>query len=168
MSLREMLEECGAIQYGHFVLASGKESSYYVNVKKAVTRPWILKEIARQMAPRVVGKIAGVELGAVPIAVAVSLETGREYVIIRKEAKSYGTGRRIEGDIAQGEEFTIVEDVVTTGGSVVKAIGALREAGARVAKVVAVVDRQEGGREAIEAEGVEFEALITAEELLGK
>ncbi|OGS50380.1 MAG: orotate phosphoribosyltransferase [Euryarchaeota archaeon RBG_16_68_12] len=163
-----MLKSCGALRFGDFTLTSGKTSPYYVDIKKAVTRPEVLREIARGMAPHAAAadRIAGVELGAVPIAAAVALETGKPYIMVRKERKEHGTGGDFEGDLAEGDRLLFVEDVVTTGGTLVKAIERIRGHGAVVADVVAVVDREEGGREALASIQVRLSALLTAAELL--
>ncbi len=163
-----MLTSCGALQFGDFTLASGRKSRYYVDIKKAVTRPEILREIARGMAPHAstAARIAGVELGAVPIAAAVALETGKPYIMVRKERKEHGTGKDFEGDLASGDILLFVEDVVTTGGTLVKAIERVRGHGAVVTDVVAVVDREEGGRDALAAIGVALHALLPAAKLV--
>lgn len=169
MNIEDLLLESGAVLFGDFTLTSGKKSNYYINIKKATTNPVILREIARAMSKNVKNeKIAGIELGSVPLAVALSLETGRPFVIVRKESKTHGTKEMIEGDLTGGEEVIVVEDVVTTGGSVVRAVNILRENGAVVKKVLAVVDREEGGRENIEREGIEFVPLLKVTSLLSK
>ncbi len=169
MDIEDLLINSGAVLFGDFTLTSGKKSNYYINIKKATTNPLILKKIAAEMAGNVKNeKIAGIELGSVPLAVALSLETGRPYVIVRKESKSHGTKEMIEGDLIKGEEVLVVEDVVTTGGSVIRAVNILRENGAMVKKVIAVVDREEGGRENIEKEGVKFIPLLKVSSLLSK
>ncbi|HLB68627.1 MAG TPA: orotate phosphoribosyltransferase [Thermoplasmata archaeon] len=166
--LVDMLRACGALAFGDFTLASGKRSPYYVDIKKAITRPDVLRAIAKAMAPHAVNadRIAGVELGAVPIAAAVSMETGRPYVIVRKERKEHGTSKDFEGELIAGERVVFVEDVVTTGGTLAKAIERLRANGVTVSEAIAVVDREEGGREALAAIGVKLSALLTAAELL--
>jgi len=166
--LVDMLRACGALAFGDFTLASGKRSPYYVDIKKAITRPDVLRAIAKAMAPQAVNadRIAGVELGAVPIAAAVSMETGRPYVIVRKERKEHGTSKDFEGELIAGERVVFVEDVVTTGGTLAKAIERLRANGVTVSEAIAVVDREEGGREALAAIGVKLSALLTAAELL--
>ncbi len=165
--LQDMLEECGAIKYGEFTLTSGKKSSYYVDIKLASTDPDILKKIASEMAPLVEGeRIAGMELGAVPLASAVSLETGLPFLMIRKKSKGHGTKGRIEGKLEEGETVTVVEDVTTTGGSAVETVEVLRDAGAKVNKVLVVVDRKEGSEEKLEDVDVELLPLITADELV--
>ena len=165
--LKEMLEDCGAIKYGEFTLTSGKKSSYYVDIKLASTRPDILKKVAQKMAKYIEGeKIAGMELGAVPIAAAVSLETGSPYIMVRKKEKGHGTGTRLEGVLEEGEEVVIVEDVTTTGGSSVETVEVLRKAGAEVKKVIVVVDRQEGAEENLKEVDVELISLVKADELV--
>jgi orotate phosphoribosyltransferase len=121
MLIKAFFDE-GAILFGSFVLASGKESDYYINVKKLTTNPKALKLIAELMAERIeVGgiefdRVAGPELGAVPIATALALETGKPLVIVRKKPKGHGTGSQIEGEVKPGERVLLVEDVTTTGG----------------------------------------------------
>ncbi len=167
--LKNMLEDCGAIKYGEFTLTSGKKSSYYVDIKLASTDPAVLKEIATEMAPLVEGeKIAGMELGAVPLAAALSLETDLPFLMVRKKSKGHGTGGRIEGKLEEGETVTVVEDVTTTGGSSVETVEVLREAGAKVNKVLVVVDRKEGAEEKLKELDVELVPLITADELVDK
>lgn len=167
--LKKKLEECGAVKYGEFTLTSGKKSNYYVDIKLASTNPDVLKTIAERMAAHVDGdKIAGMELGAVPLATAVSLETGLPFLMIRKEKKGHGTGSRIEGELEKGEKVVVVEDVTTTGGSSVETVNVLREAGAIVEKVLVVVDREEGAEEALKEIDVELIPLVSAEELVDK
>jgi len=157
------LKACGAVRFGTFTLASGRTSDYYVDIKQA-TRPDLLWEIARRMAPHVKGydRVAGVELGAVPIAAAVSLETGVPFLIVRKEPKGHGTKRIYEGELHAGDRVVFVEDVVTTGGTLRMAIERLRAEGAVVDRAVAVVDREEGGGDALAAANVEFIPLLRA------
>lgn len=165
--LRQMLKDMNVVQTGDFVLASGKKSSYFVNIKRASTDPRTLREIARAMAPYIGGaKIAGMALGAVPLAVAVSLETGRPYVMVRKEAKDHGTKDRIEGDVSEGDEFVIVEDVATTGGSTLRVVSALRDRGATVSRAVVVVDRDEGAVGMLSENGIELISIFKAKDLI--
>ncbi len=167
MKLKYMLEECGAVRYGDFTLTSGKKSKYYVDIKMASTRPEILKVIAEEMANYVdEDKIAGMELGAVPLATALALETDKPFLMIRKKTKSHGTSSRIEGDIKEGDTVVVVEDVVTTGGSSVETVQVLRKAGALVDKVIVVVDREEGAEKNLAAEDVELISLVDASDLL--
>jgi orotate phosphoribosyltransferase len=128
--LIQQLKECGAIKFGRFVLTSGAISDYYIDIKKASTQPKTLQLIAEEMSQYTKGYdlLAGMELGAVPLVVALALETGIPYVIIRKEKREHGTGKQIEGGDVKGKNVLIVEDVTTSGGSVVKSIQILREA----------------------------------------
>lgn len=164
--LKQLLKDMKVVQTGEFILASGKKSNYFVNIKRASTNPQVLREIGKAMAPYVgEAKIAGMALGAVPLAVAVALETNRPFVMVRKEPKDHGTKDLIEGEVLPGEKFVIVEDVATTGGSTMRVVSALREKGANVAKAVVVVDRQEGAREMLMEHGIELISLFTAKDL---
>lgn len=173
-SLADALKECGAIKFGDFTLASGKKSRYYVDIKKASTNPELLKLIARRISeimelhsikPDIIG---GVALGGVPIAVSVSLETGLPLLMIRKEQKDYGTKGQIVGDILPGRQVLLVEDVTTTGGSVIKAIHALRDEGLIIHRVITVVDREEGASGTLASADVELIPLVRMSELLKK
>ena len=167
--LKEKLIECGAIQFGDFTLTSGKKSKYYVDIKKASTKHEILELMGDMLAQHVKGEIlAGVELGAVPLVAITAVKAKRDYLIIRKERKEHGTSKLIEGDFQRGMTVDIIEDVVTTGGSVLRAVKILRENGLKVKRVICVVDREEGGRENLEKEGVELISLLTAGDLLTK
>lgn len=168
MALGDMLKACGAVKFGKFILTSGKESSFYVDIKKASTNPKILKEISKEIAKYTFGysKIAGMELGAVPIAVGASLETNLPYVIVRKERREHGTGKQIEGDLQAGEKVLIVEDVATTGSSSLKTVEYLRAAGAVVDKVIVVVDREEGAKDALKAIGIELIPLVRISQIM--
>jgi orotate phosphoribosyltransferase len=164
--LKQLLKDMKVVQTGEFILASGKKSNYFVNIKRASTNPQVLREIGKAMAPYVgEAKIAGMALGAVPLAVAVALETNRPFVMVRKEPKDHGTKDLIEGEVLPGEKFIIVEDVATTGGSTMRVVSALREKGANVSKAVVVVDRQEGAREMLMEHGIELISLFTAKDL---
>ena len=160
--LAEGLLAVGAVEFGEFTLASGKKSDVYVNIKRAITRPDLLALCAKAMSlhARDVDRIAGVELGAVPLAVATALETGLPYVMVRKQPKGHGKEGWFEGD-----RVLLVEDVTTTAGSSVKGIMALREGGAWVDTVVVVVDRCEGATEALRAAGATLIPILTLDEL---
>jgi orotate phosphoribosyltransferase len=148
---------------GDFILSSGRRSRYYLDKYLFETRPELLRGIARELAslmPPGVDRIAGPELGAVALAAAVSLETGIPFVIARREAKDYGTSKPIEGTFEAGERVVVVEDVITTGAQAIKAAERLRAAGAEVVGILGVIDREEGGRAAINAAGFEFTPLF--------
>lgn len=167
MELMDMLTDCGAIKFGKFILTSGKESSYYIDIKMASTRPRILRRIAEEMARHVDGtRVAGMELGAVPIATAVALQVDLPFCILRKKPREHGTGSQIEGEVKPGETVTVVEDVATTGGSIVLSVKLLRAASAVVKRAIVVVDREEGAAEALRAENVELVALVRRKQLM--
>lgn len=166
MEVARLLKERGALLFGEFTLTSGKKGNYYVNIKKAYTDPAVLETIGESVAKHVSGdRLAGVALGAIPILVAVSLRTGKPFSMIRKEDRQHGTAARIEGDVAPGEVVDIIEDVTTTGGSVLSAVRTIRDLGGRVERVIVVVDRGEGASEALRNEGVELLCVIGPEEL---
>jgi orotate phosphoribosyltransferase len=157
---------------GDFVLRSGKRSRYYLDKYRFETRPDILAalgerlgERVREVAPAAV-RIAGPELGAIALAAAASLASGLPFVLVRKEAKSYGTGNRLEGAFAPGEEVCLVEDVVTSGGAAADAIDALREAGLECRAALCVVDREEGGADALARNAVRLHPLFRAQDIL--
>jgi orotate phosphoribosyltransferase len=166
--LIQQLKECGAIQFGRFVLTSGAVSNYYIDIKKASTEPKTLKIIAKAMNEYVVGYdlLAGMEIGAVPLVVALSLETKLPYVIIRKEKRKHGTGKQIEGGEVKGKRVLIIEDVTTSGGSVVNTVKILRDNKAQVDKVLVVVDRESGAKTKLEAMDVVFQPLVSVHEIL--
>ena len=155
------------MQFGEFRLTSGRRSKFYVNLKLAATQPSILNQITTDMAllvPDGAEVIAGMELGAVPLAVALSLKTGLPYVMIRKGERLHGTGNRIEGELRGN--VIVVEDVATTGGSLVDAISVIRREGGVVEKAIVVVDREEGADEALRAVDVELLPLLRIGSLL--
>lgn len=159
--------DCGALRFGDFTLTSGKKSKYYVDIKKACSIPEILKNIISGFKEKGIecDKIAGMELGAVALIVAYSLETGLPFLIIRKGGREHGTKRKIEGEIQPGENILLLEDVVTSGGSVIQAIDIIEEAGGKVVAVLSVVDREEGGTDKIQ-ERARFLPLVRARKLL--
>ncbi|GAB7018220.1 orotate phosphoribosyltransferase [Halostagnicola bangensis] len=166
--LIEALSAADAVRFGEFELSHGGTSEYYVDKYLFETDPDCLEAIAEAFADRLLegDKLGGVALGGVPLAAATSVAGGVPYVIARKQRKEYGTANLVEGRLEEGEEVVVVEDIVTTGTSLVDAVEALRDAGATVERALVVVDREEGGRENVEEAGVEMESLVTASELL--
>jgi orotate phosphoribosyltransferase len=159
---------------GDFVLRSGRRSRYYLDKYRFETRPDLLGPLGELIAQAVrefepeASRLAGPELGAVALATAASLSSGLPFLIVRKEAKEYGTANRLEGVAEGGELVCLVEDVVTSGGAAVEAIEALREAGLRVRTAVCVVDREEGGADELARAGVRLRPLFRASELLSE
>lgn len=168
--LIKLLKKCGAIQFGRFVLTSGAVSDYYIDIKKASTEPKILKKISKAMAEYTKGYdlIAGMELGAVPLVVALSIETNIPYVIIRKEKKEHGTSKHIEGGEVKDKKILLIEDVTTSGKSVIKSIKILRENKAKIDEVLAVVDRESGAEEKLQSADVSFIPLLSISDILKK
>lgn len=162
---------------GHFILASGRESQFYIDARLTTMSPEGLSVIGRlgleilQQSGWGVDAVGGLTLGADPISYAISRESANtdrplRAFTVRKEAKTHGTGKVIEGPFRTSDRVAIIEDVITTGGSALRAIEAVRAAGGIVSGVLAVVDRQEGGRESLESAGIAVIALTTASEIM--
>ena len=175
MTDQELLQALREHTYleGDFVLRSGRRSSYYLDKYRFETRPDLLEAIGRRIAERVAevepkaDRLAGPELGAVALAAAASLASRLPFVIVRKESKEYGTAQRLEGAFQGGEVVCLVEDIVTTGGAAVLAVHALREAGLECRAAVCVVDREEGGADALARAGVRLWPLYRVEDIRG-
>jgi orotate phosphoribosyltransferase len=157
---------------GDFLLRSGKRSRYYLDKYRFETRPELLRPLGERIAATVrehapdATRLAAPELGAVALAAAASLESGLPFLIVRKEAKEYGTGNRLEGPFEPGECVCLVEDVVTSGGALLESVDAVRAAGLVVHTAVCVVDREEGGADALARHAVRLRPLFRAGELV--
>jgi orotate phosphoribosyltransferase len=162
--LAQALKEAALLE-GEFTLRSGRKSRYYLDKYLFETQPTLLRALGKRFARYVhddIDRIAGAELGAIALAAVTSLETGKPFVIVRNAKKAgYGTGKLIEGKLEAGERVLLVEDVATSGGQAIEAAKALRDAGVTVDRLVVVIDRLEGAREAIESAGLRFESLFT-------
>jgi orotate phosphoribosyltransferase len=164
--ITELLIRFGAIEFGDFTLASGAKSKYYVDIKTAATNPELLGAIGDAIAATDdFDVVAGVAVGAVPIAVAVSLSSRKPYAIIRRNEKEHGKSGNIIGNV-EGKRVLLVEDVTTTGGSVIYGIQCLQDAGARVGQVITVVDREQGAEAMLRTMGIELAALVKASDIL--
>jgi orotate phosphoribosyltransferase len=153
---------------GQFTLRSGAISSFYWDKYRFESDPSILAAVTEAMLPilpETYDKLAGLELGGIPLATSLSLQSGKRCLYVRKEAKSYGTSNLVEGGHQQGERVVVIEDVITSGGQVVMSVQQMREVGFVVEDVVCVIDRQQGGQAAIEGIGCRLRALFTLEEL---
>jgi len=168
--LIKLLKDCEAIKFGRFVLTSGAVSDYYIDIKKASTNPKILKKIAEMMSEYAKGYdlIAGMELGAVPLVTALSLQTNIPFVIIRKEKKEHGTVKQIEGYDVKEKRVLVVEDVTTSGNSVVKTINIIRQNHGIVDEVLVVVDRESGAEKKLLDLDVSFIPILSVSEILNK
>ena len=165
-----------SVKHGQFMLASGRTSDFYIDCRLTtmsaegqvlIGRLGLEAIRAQGWKPRSVG---GLTMGADPVAYAVAAASVPEPPIVdafsvRKESKTYGAGRRVEGNFSTGDSVVVVEDVITTGGSALKAIAAVREEGGSVLGILAVVDREEGGRTELEAQGYEVVVLTTSTRL---
>jgi orotate phosphoribosyltransferase len=158
-----------------FKLTSGQMSSFYIDCKKVSLDPEGAFLIGQQIFDRIqqlpVDGVGGMTLGADPIATAVSIVSLLKNkpipaFIVRKEPKGHGSEQQIEGDLKSGARLVVVEDVVTTGGSTLRTLEVLRKAGHTILKVIALIDRKEGGRERITGEGAGFESLFTIDDFV--
>ena len=163
--IADLLLKFKAIEFGDFTLASGMKSSFYVDVKSAVTHPELLAEIASEVTKNhEFDVIAGVAVGGVPLAVAVSLASRKPYAIIRAAAKSHGKKDVIIGSVA-GKKVLLIEDVTTSVGSALYGIDALRSAGAVADRVITVVDREQGAESSLVEHGIRLIPLVRISEI---
>ncbi len=161
-----------ALLEGDFLLRSGKRSSFYLDKYRFETRPDLLQALGERLAavaadvePDTI-RFAGPALGAVALAASASISSGLPFIIVRGESKEYGTANRIEGPFERQELVCLLEDVVTSGGALAESVAALREAGLVVRSAVCVVDREEGGADALARLGVRLHSLYRASDLL--
>ena len=169
-SLADHLLEAGCIQFGEFTLKSGLKSPIYLDLRRIITYPRLLADIAQAYLPILstlhFSRMAGLPYAAIPIATAISLAGQYPMIYPRKEAKSYGTKAEIEGDYHAGETVVVIDDLATTGGSKFEAIEKLTGAGLVVKDIVVLVDRQSGARESLEQAGYAMHAVLTIGQLL--
>lgn len=157
-----------ALLRGEFTLRSGRTSNYYLDKYLFSTQPDILHDLGLMFAERLgegVDRLAGAELGGIPLVCSASMASGIPCVFIRNQKKDYGTSKQLEGKLEPGDRVVILEDVATTGGQVLEAAAVIKEIGATVVRIIATIDREEGARENIEAAGFEFDALFTRADL---
>jgi orotate phosphoribosyltransferase len=153
---------------GEFNLRSGQISKEYFDKYLFESHPEILKEIAKQLVEKIphgTEVLAGLEMGGIPIAIALSMETGMPVVFVRKAAKEYGTCKLAEGTDIKGKRVCIIEDVVTTGGQILLSANELKELGAKLENVVCVIERDIEGRKKLQEASMELISLFTMEEL---
>ena len=153
---------------GDFTLRSGKKSKYYLDKYLFETQPDILKALGVELAKYVtsdVTLIAGAELGGVALAAATAMQTGKKWIIVRNSKKDYGTSKMVEGVLNKNDIVLLVEDIATTGGQVLEAAKIITETGAKIKKIVAVIDRKQGASENITSTGYKFESILTKEDL---
>ncbi len=170
MSKTELAKQIRAVSYltGEFKLRSGNISNFYWDKYRFESQPTLLTAIATEMArllPSECDGLAGLELGGIPLATALSLKTGLPCFYVRKEAKPYGTCNTVEGGAEPGSRLVVIEDVITTAGQVCASIADIRDAGYTVEYVVAVIDREAGGGAKIRELGCTFASVFTLTEL---
>jgi orotate phosphoribosyltransferase len=153
---------------GDFLLRSGRRSKYYLDKYRFETVPELLEALGGRLATKIAEvepnavRIAGPELGAVALAAVASIASGLPFLIVRGEAKSHGTGNRLEGAFAAGERVVLVEDVVTSGGAAADAVRAVRQAALECQTAICVIDREEGGVDSLARLGVRLHPLFRA------
>ena len=171
LELRHALKQHAYLE-GDFVLRSGRRSRYYLDKYRFETRPELLRALGERLTAEIkehepdAARIAGPELGAVALAAAASLESGLPFLIVRKDAKGYGTEKRLEGAFEPGERICLVEDVVTSGGAAILAVQAVRDAGLVCSTAICVVDREEGGADELARHAVRLRSLFKASDVL--
>ena len=157
-----------ALLRGEFTLRSGRKSSFYLDKYLFSTRPEILLDLGKMFAarlPKNADRLAGAELGGIPLVTAASLASGLPSVFIRNQKKDYGTAKQLEGRLHESDRVVIIEDVATTGGQVLEAAKVIESQRAHVIGVIATIDRLEGARENVESAGYAFDALFTVRDL---
>jgi orotate phosphoribosyltransferase len=170
-ALIEALREHAYLE-GDFVLRSGKRSQYYLDKYRFETDPDLLEALGARLAAKAAevepdaARLAGPELGAVALAAAASLSSRLPFLIVRGEAKGYGTANRIEGAYAAGERIVLIEDVVTSGGAAADAVRAVRQAGLECRTAICVIDREEGGVDTLARLGVRLHPLFFAAQVV--
>jgi orotate phosphoribosyltransferase len=156
-----------ALLNGEFTLRSGRKSSWYFDKYRFEGIPSIMRSVAHHMSrliPEGTDRLAGIELGGVPMCTALSLESDIPCMFIRKRAKEYGTAAQIEGVYEKGDRILLVEDVVTTGGQAIELLRQLRETGLDIIGAIAVLNRNEGANDAFAAENIPFWSLFSRED----
>jgi orotate phosphoribosyltransferase len=154
---------------GEFTLRSGRTSHYYLDKYLFSTQADVLEALGKMFAERLedtsINKLAGAELGGIPLVTTASLASGLPCIFIRNQKKDYGTAKQLEGKLEEGDQVALLEDVCTTGGQILEAAKVIEELGAKVVKIIGTIDREEGARENIEGAGYTFETLFSKADL---
>lgn len=164
------LYDIGAVKMGRFTLHSGKVSPIYLDLRLLVSYPQVLQQVAAAYTIRLKGLsfdiLAAYPYAALPIGTAIALHSGWPLIYPRKTAKRYGTGKQVEGAWQVGQTAVVIEDLITSGDSILQAIASLKAAGLQVKDAVVLIDRQQGGRETLQAQGYRLHAVLTITQLL--
>jgi len=170
--LSALLHRIGVVRFGDFTLKDGRHSPFYLDMRVLISHPAALARVARAMLQRAEGiaydRLAGLPYAGLPIAVAMSLIAERPMIYVRKEAKDYGTKKLIEGEYAAGERALMIDDVVTSGGAKLDAVAPFRDAGLRVEDVLVIVDRSDGGAQALADAGLRLHSVLDVRTLLAE
>lgn len=165
------LYEIGAVRLGRFTLHSGHVSPIYIDLRLLVSFPAVLRQVAlaysRLLPDLQFDILAAYPYAALPIGTAIALETGIPLIYPRKTAKQYGTGKQVEGRWEVGQTALVVEDLITSGDSILQAIASLEAAGLQVRDALVLIDREQGGRAVLREQGYELHAVLTLRQLLG-
>jgi len=168
--IEEILWEIGAVKLGEFKLTSGKISNVYIDLRKLPSHPQAFRQVVALLVEKAKQHtfdcICGVAVGGLPLATAVSYELSKPLIYARREKKTHGTMRQLEGDYNRGAKALLIDDVATTGGTLLDTANLLRSEGLEVARALVVVDRGEGAREALQSEGIVLESLTTLSKIL--
>ena len=170
MTREEMAQRIAelSVLHGSFTLRSGRTSTWYIDKYRFSTDPELLAAIGPMFSERLpegTTRLAGAELGGIPLVTTAAMSSGLPCLFVRNQKKDYGTAKRFEGELNEGDHITLLEDVATTGGQVLEAARDLEEAGAVIVGIIATIDRLEGARENIEAGGYRFDSLFTVRDL---
>lgn len=164
------LFDAGCIRFGNFTLASGKPSPIYIDLRLLASHPFLLRKVAaayvKLLSPLHFDLIAAIPYAALPLGTLVALEMGKPLIYPRKEAKTYGTARTIEGEFRPGQRAVVLDDLITTGDSKLRVIEPLEQAGLQVRDIVVLIDREQGGREFLEARGYALHSFLRLREML--
>lgn len=168
MLLIKELKDLGCFKEGQFILKSGKLTSYYINLRRLMSNPELIKKITKLVYDKVKDlkdyKIIGIPYGGIPYAYCLSLTYNIPCLMLRKETKNYGTKQMIEGDYQKDDKIILIEDVLTTGTSIFESLKYLEDF--EVIKIIVMVDRKEGGKEKLESFGFKVESIFTIDDFL--
>jgi orotate phosphoribosyltransferase len=168
--LLQKLVDIEVIKHGDFVLKSGQRSSIYIDLRQIIAYPAILNAVSEIMWQQVsevsCETICGVPYNAIPIATCISINHDKPMLIKRKEAKDYGTKKQVEGKFTPGQQCLIIEDVITTGSSILETIEILEKEGIKVTDIVVLVEREKSAREVLQSKGYKLHSVYTLDELV--